>query len=390
MEVILLAELTSSKDTFSLFPSHPSNRTICFADCRHQLLLQPKPLFEQHEASTSMVYVSVADDYRQSRVQPAIYRALRDGEYEKLPDFDPALLWEPNAINGWTAIHYAASHPLMPLKWWKWILERAGSKDMLSFRTALGETVVDIFFQAQLQPLPWQYRSVHRRSQELREALESRDDIEAARRVIQGDSKELLPSRASLLVDFWRAMETLGRAVTSEWMRFLAYSGSCPALVWRWLLQMNPPSNLLLDWADSTLVRPRDETCEELVRRDPSAASVMVEGRYPLHSALVNGRTLESIMPLVFAAPSVLAARDPISGLPCFALPAIGAVEEKEALYRARRSAAGSSSVVHWTCLSRQQKKVALRLALLQIEADSLSTVYQLLRFNPTVLHHSL
>jgi hypothetical protein len=64
--------------------------------------------------------------------------------------------WEPTtATTGWTVVHFAAAH-FVPIEWWKWIVWQASRSDPTAFykqRTALGETVFDIFFKTFLNPV---------------------------------------------------------------------------------------------------------------------------------------------------------------------------------------------------------------------------------------------
>jgi hypothetical protein len=85
-----------------------------------------------------------------------------------------AAVWcEPDPVTGWTFLHYCASTDL-PSRHWEWLLAHcptaavvstASSSPLVAHQTALGETVVDVFFQHRLGQLKWQsaHSKVHAR-----------------------------------------------------------------------------------------------------------------------------------------------------------------------------------------------------------------------------------
>jgi hypothetical protein len=371
---------------------------------------------------------SQTDDFQSSSVTAAaaIHKAIRDGEFVHLPDLvpekHPELLWEANSSTGWTAMHYAASH-FLPVEWWEWILNRAvaveGAAD--KFRTcltALGQSVTDVFLQSYFKPLPWQSIQIQNRSRGVRQGI----DKVCASTALQNDVRAWIihsrttaggatffhrptattPSQAvHRVVSFWTALDLLGRAVVHESLEnssdldilsFLAASGSCPKQVADLVLVLDPNAAAELSsatgslplhlWAVSHTYCPdQDGLLKPLLLAYPEAASQLDnDGRWPLHTALASGKSWERVRPLFEIFPDALHTVDYSTGLPAAATAAC--VDHESVEIRARQGTASTWDLVPMAKKQETREQVAE-----ELDTERLTTIYQVLRAFPQVLH---
>jgi hypothetical protein len=386
--------------------------------------------YPSNGSSSSRTGISRTDDFQSSSVvsAAAIHKAIRDGEYAQLPDLvtKAELLWEANSNTGWTAMHYAASH-FLPIEWWEWILVRAVTVDGASekFRTclaALGQSVVSVFLQSYFDPLPWQSIQIQNRSRGVKQGIEKVCGSTALQKAVQA---WILHSRTTVsgatdffhrpvttapsqavhrVVSFWTALDLLARAAVHESLlyrdglsilSFLAQAGSCPTQVADLVLVLDPNAAAerspikgslpLHIWAATShsYSHAIDGLLEPLLRANPEAAAVRDnDGRWPLHTALASGKSWDRVRPLFEIYPDALHAVDCSTELPAVLTAATVDQNQESVEIRARQQSTSA-----WNVMSMARKKEALLSAAEELNTERLTTIYQVLRAFPQVLH---
>ena len=123
----------------------------------------------------------------------------------------------------------------------------------------------------------------------------------------------------------------------------------------------------------------------------PAAASIPdsdSHGRLPLHTALALGHSWEGTAKHLFDAnPSATIRADPLSGLPCFVLAgeSTAPITDQETERVAKELDERNYSLC-WSYLPKREKAKALERASLVVECQRLTTMYEVLRRNPSVL----
>jgi hypothetical protein len=291
-----------------------------------------------------------------SKAASLTHQAIRDGEFSRLVVLvtnGDLLLWEPNA-SGWTAVHFAVSH-FLPLEWLEWILVRAFQRkdNFLKAKTALGQTVLDIFFCSYWNPLPWQSIAVKTASKRLVQACAVVRNhavlLQAVRDAVLQQQpamirtghrrQRLLTTAVHRVHRFVLRLVLLCRAACPdketdglEWMvAVLARNGSCPGAVVRLVLALsrlgdnesrrreeNPQSTTANEkestplhlWAAASTHSDDDDDglLLPLLEAYPDAPLITssVGGLLPLQQAVAMGKSWYALQPLVRVAPVVL------------------------------------------------------------------------------------
>ena len=377
-------------------------------------------------------------------------------------------LWETNS-RGWTPMHVAAiASPTIPLEWWRWILQEQSlsissqaisSLDSFNNRSNLwtrqtdqGSTVVELFFRATLDPLPWCKRSVKEKAIRLRGAIErilkeyeqERDlylrttlntrktkdrrktdrieeegKLEKLRELIiaEGGRNEKYGNitddmcDVALVFQFWSKLEALFSTQQNECdlqysiVNILARLRWCPELVGKLVLALFPLEVVgeineaayplpLHSCVQSFEGDMPNGILEILCDADPGAASVpdpASNGRLPLHVALsrVPQHSWEESLCHLFAAnPYALRVRDPVTGLPAFCLAAdsLSPIQDHQIEQTAKNI--GNRSLC-WYYLTRVEKTRARNDAIAFLECRKLTTMYEVLRKDPSVLNEN-
>lgn len=192
---------------------------------------------------------------------------------------------------------------------------------------------------------------------------------------------------------------TTSTTTATDVLRFCCRAGTCPRAVVDLILCLQSDAasrpcpvtgSLPLHlWANShnNDHRQPNGLLEPLLRAHRVAATApdAVSARLPLHAALASGKSWTAVQPLWELAPDILHLPDAITRLPAMALAAAAAQDSVE--IRARQIAAGDKGLVSlWNLVPVATQQEARQKAVVELECEQLTTVYQVLQAFPQVL----
>jgi hypothetical protein len=120
-----------------------------------------------------------------------------------------------------------------------------------------------------------------------------------------------------------------------------------------------------------------------------TAARATSHGRLPIHVAISRGKTWKELQPLVEAEPYTLRIEDPQSGLAPFQVMTTfcrTSIAGREQSIRFCASAERKTRNIEWHEISTQERGAILRRGIRDMQLDTLTTVFELLRREPSAL----
>lgn len=307
----------------------------------------------------------------------------------------------PDPVSGWTFLHFAASTDL-PTQHWEWILEHC---EITPQRTALGESVIDIFFKHRLGNLKWQSSNSRCKAKRLVAVLANCDSdviqdlpttpsgllelpwdetvtahsnhVRVARTFLR-DLYLLLRSlrpKTESSFDWWTELAYVGPSVPSlvaEWMQlYLSHCHICPNIHTLGFLCQSKPLPHLPRQAPSLLT---------MLISDETANSIIPEtGRFPISEALASGWSFEGVYELW--------KRTKKKQLPLFVHVAMAEIDETSVEILARHKN-GAFSVYCWHMASDFVRQEFIEAARSDYELERLTSIFECLRASPTSLKY--
>lgn len=356
----------------------------------------------------SRLHRSVTEDYRlsqTSRQVSLVHQVIRDREFSKLPDVVSSpcadLLWE-SYQNDSSAMHTAAGRTL-PVLWWVWLLKTASplTDNFIHQQNALGQSAVDLWCRTRLNPLPWQGSVTREISYQLNKAMQSvlasLCDLQAVRDYVQRQSRRLwalnvqevvslaehedvesengsmVSNSVKLCRDFYLHLELLARATGVSLVELLCRTrGTSMALkVAIHLFFEQVTTECYRIWATC----PQSDCLRVLQEHLPPPPLPA----HLLRVALFHGKRWARCCLLY----------DNLD-LHCVVAAACPIPLHHAALYRARGTSAGSQGLVSlWNLLSPQMRRLKVKIAEQELGCERLTTLYEILRAQPSLLASS-
>jgi hypothetical protein len=308
---------------------------------------------------------------------------------------DPSLLIQPNSI-GWTALHVCSASFELPFDTWKWILTLIPSGfDILELRNDAGQNCVDHFFRLFLNPLEWQRPEVKDAALELNESiqlcLEQEQCLHELKLALMNmdETNSIIRSNAinpriCSVISFWRRLQLLMNCVSPSILHSLSRT-ACPREVALLAMKLYPGTIYQRDCSGNLplhLACSHDGAEVAILECLLDQASVVdTAGRWPLHIALMSGKTWYrgKIDKLWNAYPHY--GGPTYQGLPAFVW---AALPDPKVVQRETQRLASERPL--WRFLPAIAQQRELKEAASYLELDHLTTVYEVLRAAPNVL----
>ena len=267
--------------------------------------------------------------------------------------------------------------------------------------------------------LSWCYRKVNSRwhvVEENMKILETNIDVATEHGVLSKKSADFINWWEMLKLYFWHcygAMDSehmLGSSVPrdDEYLLHVAVSiSTTPPDIIKVILGLFPHSASLS--LPSSSILPLHLACNTTtytpqyfeVSRSPSTTELILEaypeavyvesddGMLPLHIAILAGKTMNELRPIIQQRHSLLSVRDPVSGLYAYQLMAMAKKHSRD--FRLRlQTVASNRHAEAWGALSSERKRKEIGIVESEYQKKVFTSTFQLLRLKPSVMAKSL